>query len=117
MSTFRAVAIMLVGAAVIAFVPTGGDVAAVASRALNVAFLAVLAFGAAVVYRTQRGRLLGLETRTRAALYTAVAALAFAVTGYRWLTLTTARSLVFVAILAAATATLFVIWQRERRLS
>ena len=117
MTSLRAVAIVLGLAAIVAFAPTGGDVADVAGRAVSLGFLAVLAYGGVFLYRNQQMTLEMLEPRIRAALYGAVAVLVFSAAGYAWLTATTPRALVFAALVGASLGTLVVVWQRARDLS
>ena len=54
MSTARNVAIILAIAALIAFLPGGGDVAEIVSRTLSLAFIGVIVFGVAWAYRRER---------------------------------------------------------------
>ena len=116
-TTARNVLILLAVGAVVAFTPTGGDVATVAGRALSLAFVAVLALGGVWVYRNNRMAIESLEPGLRVALYGGIAGLLFAATGYSWLTATSGRSLVFIVIVAASIAALVVVWQRSRELS
>lgn len=116
-TTVRNVLIILVGAAAIAFLPSGGDVANVAWRAVSLAFLAVIAFGMVWAYRSYRVEVASLDNGMRVALYAGVAGLALAAAGYRWLTLTSGRSFIFMAIVAASVGALLVVWQRSRDLS
>ena len=113
-TTARNILILLALAAVVAFLPSGGDAATVASRALSMAFLGVFAFGGVWAYRTNRIAIESLEPGLRIALYAGVAGLVFAAAGYRWLTATSGRSLLFMAIIAASVAALLVVWQRSR---
>lgn len=117
MTSLRAVAIVLALAAIVAFVPTGGDVADVAGRAVSLGFLAVLAYGGVFLYRNQQMAVQMLDPRFRAALYGAIAVLVFCAAGYAWLTATTPRALVFAALVAVSLATLVLVWQRSRDLS
>ena len=116
-TTARNVLILLALAAVVAFVPAGGDAATVASRALSMAFLGVFALGGVWAYRTYRLSIASLEPGLRVALYAGVAGLVLAAAGYSWLTATSGRSLLFMAIVAASVAALLVVWQRSRELS
>ena len=116
-TTARNVLIVLAAAAAIAFLPRGGDAAAVASRAVSLAFLGVFAFGAVWVYRNNRVAIVSLDVGLRVALYAGVAGLLFAAAGYTWLTVSSGRSLVFIAIVGASIGALVVVWQRSRDLS
>ena len=113
-TTARNVLILLALGAVVAFLPSGGDAATVASRALSLAFLGVFAFGGVWAYRSNRVAIQSLEPGLRVTLYAGVAGLVFAAAGYRWLTATSGRALLFMAIVAASIAALVVVWQRSR---
>ncbi len=116
-STTRNVLIVLAAAAIVAFTPTGGDVATVIGRALSLAFIAVFALGAVWVYRNNRLAVESLEPGLRTVLYAGVAGLVLAAAGYSWLTATSGRSLGFIVLVAASVMALVVVWQRSRDLS
>ncbi len=110
----RNVLIVLALGAVVAFTPTGGDVATVAGRAVSLAFLAVLALGGVWVYRNNRLAIESLEPGLRVSLYGGIAGLLFAAAGYSWLTATGGRTFIFLVIVAASVTALVVVWQRSR---
>ena len=116
MSTARNVAIVAVIAAAIAFLPGGGDVAAVVSRTLGLAFAGVILWAGWWAYRRYATDLDVLPHGFRALLYAALGVIVLAVAGSAKLTATTSGSLVVVLMLAGAALTLFAVWRAHREL-
>lgn len=114
MTTARNAGIILALAAAIAFVPGGGDVAAVVSRALSVVFAGVIAWAGWWAYRRFALNLDALGDRHRALLFGAIGAIVLALAGANRLSATTSGSLALVVVLAGAAAALVVVWRRHR---
>ena len=116
MSTARNVAIVAVIAAAIAFLPGGGDVAAVVSRTLGLAFAGVILWAGWWAYRRYAMDLDVLPHGFRALLYGAVGVIVLAVAGSAKLTATSSGSLVFFVMLGTAVAALVAVWRAHREL-
>lgn len=116
MNVARNVAIVALIAAAIAFLPGGGDVAAVVSRTLSLAFAAVVAWAGWWAYRRFALDLDALPPGYRALLYGAIGAVVLVLAGSRRLTATTPGSLVFIALLGAAVLALAAVWRAHREL-
>src|SRR5579862_2682113 len=113
MTNVRNVAIVLVVAAAVAFIPGGTSGAGVLITAISLAFLAALGWIASLMYREHRSSLYLLGDRRRAALYAAFGVLAVTLTAtpqlwsspigsVAWLVLIGAAIYVSCAVLLAA---------------
>ncbi len=116
MSTARNVAIVAVIAAAIAFLPGGGDVAAVVSRTLGLAFAGVILWAGWWAYRRYALDLDALPQGFRALLYAALGLVVLAIAGSAKLTATTSGSLVFIVMLGTAAVALVAVWRAHREL-
>lgn len=114
MTLARNLAIVAVVAAAFTFLPGGGDVAAILSRTLSLAFIAVLAWAGWWAYRRFSFELDALPGGYRSLLYAAIAVVVFVVAGSEKLTSTTSGSLVFIGLLAAAVVALVAVWRVHR---
>jgi len=101
-SNVRNVAIVLALAAVVAIVPGGGTGANVVIQVVSLAFLASLAWIAAVMYRQNRTALYSLGDARRTALYGAFAVLAITLSGTPRLWATSAGSVAWLVLVGAA---------------
>jgi hypothetical protein len=108
-STARNVAILLALAAVVTFLPGGGAVAEVVGRTLSLAFLAVLAWGLAYLYRSHRLDLEQLRLGFRLLLYLAGGVLVLAFAG--------TSGVVLLILLVAVALALLAVWQEYRTLA
>jgi hypothetical protein len=108
------VAIVLLLAAGVVFLPGGGAGADVFGAVLSIAFLGVLVWFAARTYREQRMTLYALGDRWRGILYGAigVAVLTIAATGRLWET--GPGVVVWFALLAGAVYALVLTWRHSR---
>jgi hypothetical protein len=113
-TTVRNVLIILALAAAVAFVPGGGKTSDVIVQALQIAFLAGLAFVAYKLYRENRVTLYGLGDRNRALLYGAIGLAVLAVAGTQKLWDTGAGTLVWFVMVAAAGFGVFTVYRASR---
>ena len=114
MSTARNVGIVLAVAALIAFLPGGGDFAALVSRTLSFAFIGVIVFGLAWAYRRHRLDIEALPVGHRVLLYGAIGTLVLAFAGSSQMTDTSAGSLLLVVLLVGCALALFAVWREYR---
>jgi hypothetical protein len=97
----RNVVIVLAIAAVVAFVPGAANGTGILIQAISMAFLAALAWVAAVLYRQNRTTLYSLGDTRRAALYGAVVVLAVTLTATPRLWLTPGGSVAWLVLVGA----------------
>ncbi|HVP01277.1 MAG TPA: hypothetical protein VMT10_01800 [Solirubrobacteraceae bacterium] len=116
MTAARNIAIVLAIAAAIEFLPGGTDTAAIVWRTLSLAFIGVVAFGLAYLYRRHRTDLEALPAALRALGYAAVGALVLAFAGYSRMTATAGGGVEFAVIVGLAVLALVVVWRRYRAL-
>jgi hypothetical protein len=111
LATARNILIILVVAALVVVVPGGGTGAHVALQAASLAFLATLGWFAMTMYRQHRLSLYSLGDRRRAILYAAVAVATLTLTGTKRLWSTSAGSVVWLLLIAAAVyAVVAIVW-------
>jgi|BarGraIncu00222A_1022003.scaffolds.fasta_scaffold77410_1 hypothetical protein len=101
-ATARNVLIVVVLAALVAFLPAGGTTASVLLQALSIAFLVSLGWVASIMYRQNRSSLYLLGDNRRAALYAAVALLAVVLTATHRLWASPAGSVAWLVLVAGA---------------
>ncbi len=117
MSTGRNVAIILVIAALIAFLPGGGNFAEIVSRTLSLAFIGVIVFGISWAYRRQRIDLEPLTPAFRALLYGAIGVIVLAFVAASELTPTPGGTLFLIGLLAGAAGGLYFVWREYHSLT
>jgi hypothetical protein len=111
MQTARNVAIIMLLALIVTAVP-GGDAAAEAILvALSMAFLAAIAFACARLYRSQQMTLATIPDTRRAILFGSVGAIALLIVGYEEFRSWDGGVLVWIALMAAAVAAIFLVWR------
>ncbi len=113
-STTRNVAIVLVLAAAVAFIPGGGTTAALVGGILSTLILVSLVFFAARFYRDHRVDLDTLGDRWRALLYGAIAAVVLALAARPRLSDSSGGTLVVIGLLAGAAYALYLVWRHWR---
>ena len=111
MQTARNVAIILVLALIVDLVPGGGAAAEAIMVAISIAFLAAIAWFGARLYRDQELTLDSLSDGRRAILFGAVGAIALLIAGYEEFRDFSGGILVWIALMAAAVAAIFVVWR------
>lgn len=111
----RNILIVLAIAALVVAIPGGGRAAQVAIQAVSLAFLAAIAWFAAVMYRQHRLTLYGLGEKRRAALYAAVGVATLTLTGTNRLLHSGSGTVAWIALLGVAAYTIVaVIWSARR---
>jgi hypothetical protein len=113
-STVRNVAIILVLAAAVAFVPGGGTTAGLIGAILSTLIMVSLVFFAYRFYRERRVELDGLGDRWRGLLYCAIAVVVLALAARPRLADSSGGTLVVVALLGAAAYAFYAVWRHYR---
>jgi hypothetical protein len=111
----RNVAIILVLAAAVAFLPGGGRAANIAGAVLSILFAAGLAWFVGRTYLERRMDIYTLDDRHRAILYVAIGVAAVTIVASTRLTATGGGTIAFVALLAAcayAVVTVYRAWRQ-----
>ena len=108
--TARNVAIVMVLAFGVAFVPAGGNVAETVLAAISMAFLAAIAWALYVLSRQNQLTLATLSDGRRAILYGAFGVLALLVAGTDKLFSTGGGTLLWLLLLAASLVAIWRIW-------
>jgi O-antigen/teichoic acid export membrane protein len=109
--TIRNIAIIAALAAGVDFLPGGGAAAATVLSALTMIFFAAIAW---LIYRVYREQQLTLSTLTdgrKAGLFGAVGGIALLVVGYDDFSSWTGGVLLWVALMAACVAVIFLVWR------
>jgi hypothetical protein len=114
-ATLRNIAIVMVIAALVAFVPAATHGAGVLIAAVSLAFLAALGWIASIMYREHRSELYALGDGRRAALYAALGVLALTLTATPQLWATSAGSVAWLLLVGAGVyVSCAVIWAARR---
>jgi hypothetical protein len=111
----RNVAIILVVAAAVAFLPGGGRAANVAGAVLSILFAAGLAWFFGRTYLERRMDVYTLDDRHRAILYVAIGVAAVTIVAAARLTATSGGTVAFVALLAACAYALLTVYRAWRQ--
>ena len=111
LQTGRNIAIILALAAAVDFLPGGGAAAATVLAALLMIFFAAIAWLLYRVYREQQLTLASLGDARKAGLFGAVGGIALLVVGYHDFSSWTGGVLVWVVLMAACVAAIFLIWR------
>lgn len=109
--TIRNVAIIMALAFVVAVVPGGDDAAETVLTALSMIFLAAIAWAAARFYRSQEMTLDTIPDGKRALLFGSIGAILLLVVGFEEFQERDGGVLVWIALMAAAIAAIFVVWR------
>jgi ABC-type multidrug transport system permease subunit len=113
-STARNVAVILVLAAAVAFVPGGGTTAGLVGAILSTLIMVSLMFFAYRFYREHRVELDGLGDRWRGLLYCAIAVVVLALAARPRLSGSSGGTLVVVALLGGAAYAFYAVWRHYR---
>ena len=110
MRALRDVAIILLLAFVVAFVPSGGNVAEAILTAITMAFLAAIAWTVFVLSRQNQLTLATLSDARRAILYGALGMLALLIAGSDELFASGGGTLLWIVLLGGSIAAIWRIW-------
>ena len=114
MSTARNVAIVLLLAAAVAFIPGGGTTAGLIGGILSTLIMVSLVFFAYRFYREHRVELEGLGDPWRGLLYGAIGAVVLALAALPRQQTSSGGTLVVVLVLGAAAYAFYAVWRRYR---
>ena len=114
MTAARNIAIILVLAAAVAFVPGGGTTAGLVAGILSTLILASFVLLAVRFYRERRFELDSLGDRWRALLYGAIGLAVLALAAGSRLRATEGGTIVWVAMLAVAAYAVYLVWRHYR---
>ena len=114
MGTARNVAIILLLAAAVAFVPGGGTTAGLIGGILSTLIMVSLVFFAYRFYREHRVELDGLGDRWRGLLYGSIAAVVLALAALPRLRDSSGGTLIVVALLGGAAYAFYAVWRHYR---
>jgi surface polysaccharide O-acyltransferase-like enzyme len=110
----RNIAIVAVIALVVWLAPGGGEGASFVQQLLNAIFIVAMAVVCGILYRQYRGEIFALGDGWRFALYAAVGAAIVTIAASRRLFATGAGAVLWFGVIAAASYTLYLVWQRHR---
>lgn len=110
MQKLRNVAIVLVLALVVAFVPAGGNVADAILTAITMGFLAGIAWTLFVLSRQNQLTLVSLTDARRAILYGALGLIALLIAGSDEMFSTGGGTLAWILLLGASVAAIWKVW-------
>lgn len=110
MRTLRNVAIVGLLALVVAFVPSGGNVAEAILTAITMAFLAAIAWAVFVLSRQNQLTLATLSDGRRALLYGALGMIALLIAGADKLFASGGGTLLWIVLLGASIAAIWRVW-------
>jgi hypothetical protein len=113
-TTLRNIAIILVLAAAVYFVPGGGDAAALIGAVLSTAILASFVMLALRFYRERRMDIIGLGDRWRATFYGAIGVIVLAMAARPRLIATGAGTLLWLAAVAGSGYAIYRVWRHHR---
>jgi hypothetical protein len=111
----RNIAIVVIVAAVLAFVPGGGTTGNVVITGVSLIFLGALGWVASIMYREHRTTLYSLGDARRAALYAAAAVLAVTLTATSKLTSSPGGSVAWLLLIGGSLYTGFAIYWAARQ--
>ncbi len=117
MQAFRNVAIIAGLAFVVAVVPGGGEAAEVILALLSMAFMAAIAWFAYRLYTDQEMTLLAMTDGQRALIFGAVGAIALLYVGFEEFDSWSGGVLVWLMLMVAAIAAIFLTWRNATQYS
>lgn len=113
-TALRNIAIIVALAAGVAFIPGGGDAAALIAALFSTAILAAFLMLAVRFYRENRTDILGLPDRSRAMLYGSLGVIVLAMAARPRLVQTGGGLLVWLAAVAGSAYALYRVWRQYR---
>jgi hypothetical protein len=114
MKNLRNIAIVLLLAAGVAFLPGGGQVTEAILQTLSIAFLAVIAFAAWRFLRDNEFTLLAMQDSRRSLLFGAIALLVLLVAGMGSMWSSGLLTFVWLILLGVSLVTLWRVWAEAR---
>jgi hypothetical protein len=115
LAAVRNIAIILVIAAAVAFIPGGGTASNVVLQAVSLLFLAVLGWFASIMYRQHRASIYSLGDRRRAIVYLALAVALVTLSATHRLWNTSAGSVAWLVLIGACLyAVIAIVWAARR---
>jgi hypothetical protein len=112
--TARNIGVIVLLGLVVWLVPGGGDGADFVMQLLNAIFIVLMALGCGILYRNFRGEIFALGDLWRFALYAAIGVAVVTVAASRRLFETGPGVVAWIALIGAASYTLYLVWQRHR---
>jgi hypothetical protein len=112
LQTVRNVAIIAALAAAIDFLPGGGSAAAAVMSTLTLIFLAAIAWFVYRLYKEQQLTLATLSDARKAGMFGAAGAIALLIVAYDEFSSWSGGVVLWVALMAACVAAIFLIWRR-----
>jgi hypothetical protein len=117
LQTARNVAIILLLALAVDLLPGGGAAAETILVAISMAFLAAIAWFVFRLYNEREMTLMTIPDGRRAILYGSVGAIALLIVGYEEFRSWSGGILVWIALMAACVAAIFLVWREATRYS
>jgi hypothetical protein len=111
------VAIILALAAVVNFVPGGGNAADTIMVAISMAFFAAIAWALFRLYNERQMTLMGIPDGRRGMLYGAIGAIALLIVGFEEFDAQQGGVIVWIALMALAVGAIFVVLRDATRYS
>jgi hypothetical protein len=115
--TARNIGIVVVLGLAVWLLPGGGEGAAFVTQLLNAIFIVLMALGCGILYRRFRGDIFALGDQWRFALYAAIGIAVVTVAASGRLFDTAAGAVIWFGLIAAASYTLYLVWQQHRSYS
>jgi hypothetical protein len=116
-ATARNIGVIVLLGLVVWLVPGGGDGADFVLQLLHAIFIVLIALGCGILYRNFRGEIFALGDLWRFALYAAIGVAVVTVAASGRLFDTGPGALAWIALIGAASYTLYLVWQRHRSYS
>lgn len=110
----RNIGVIVVLGLAVWLLPGGGEGAAFITQLLNAIFIVLMALGCAILYRRFRGDIFALGDQWRFALYAAIGVAVVTVAASGRLFDTPMGAFLWILLIAGASYTLYLVWQRYR---
>ena len=114
LETLRNIGVVIMLALAVWLLPGGGNGASFVMQVLNAIFIVLIAIGCGLLYRNFRGEIFALGDQWRFALYAAIGVAVVTVSASGRLFDTGAGAVLWFALVAGASYTLYLVWQHHR---